>query len=157
MTLVSSSRWLAALFALGLGLAALNPVYAQDDDLLGGGDLLSGDGLSGELLGFCGLKRSNEEPGPIGDHEAGWRLREDAWGKGYAKEAAIATLKVGFEQFDAPHILALTVFQNRPSWGLMEKLGMERRKDLDYKGTMFGEEDIIVYSITHQQWLAHNA
>ena len=114
-----------------------------------------GGHLSGELLGFCGLKRSNEEPGPIGDHEAGWRLRQDAWGHGYAKEAAFATLKVGFERFGAPHILALTVIANKGSWGLMERLGMERRKDLDYKGTMFGDENIIVYSITREQWRAN--
>ena len=46
----------------------------------------------GEILGFCGLKRANA-PGAdaiAGEFEIGWRLREDAWGQGYAKEAAIA-------------------------------------------------------------------
>src|SRR4051794_26607427 len=45
------------------------------------------------ILGFCGLKRVNA-PGARfqGEVEIGWRLREDAWGQGYAKEAAIASL-----------------------------------------------------------------
>ena len=44
----------------------------------------------GAILGFCGLKRSNQQGGPIGMMEVGWRLREDAWGQGYAREAATA-------------------------------------------------------------------
>jgi len=115
-----------------------------------------GGHLSGEILGFCGLKRASEEGGPQGDHEVGWRLREDAWGHGYAKEAAQASLKVGFEQFDAPHILALTVEENVPSWGLMKRLGMSRRIDLDFESTFFGTESIIAYSITREQWEALN-
>src|SRR5690349_23783888 len=44
----------------------------------------------GEVLGFCGLKLADQDGGPIeGLHEVGWRLREDVWGQGYAKEAAI--------------------------------------------------------------------
>ncbi len=50
------------------------------------------DRSSGEILGFCGLKRVNS-PGAAmeltGMPEIGWRLRESAWGKGIAKEAAI--------------------------------------------------------------------
>lgn len=106
----------------------------------------------GAILGFCGLKCCNDKDGPFGDVEAGWRLREDAWGKGYAREAASATLKVGFEQFGAPHIIALTVQENTPSWGLMKRLGMQRREDLDFESTAFGTESVIVYSITRKQW-----
>ena len=113
-----------------------------------------GGHLAGELLGFCGLKRCNEEAGPLGDFEIGWRLREDAWGRGYAKEAALASLRIGFERFDAPHIIALTVIENAPSWGLMKALGMERRADLDFESTVFGPEAVIVYAITRDQWAA---
>ncbi len=111
-----------------------------------------GGHLAGEIVGFCGLKRSNQAGGPIGEHEIGWRLREDAWGKGYAKEAATASLQLGFERFDAPHIIALTVQQNTPSWGLMERLSMQRRADLDFHNDEFGVDTIIVYSITRDQW-----
>ncbi len=115
-----------------------------------------GGHLSGEILGFCGLKRCNEENGPIGDMEAGWRLREDAWGHAYAKEAAIASLDLAFTRFDAPHVIALTVEENAPSWGLMKKLGMKRRSDMDFPDHVSWAkgETIIVYLITRAEWEA---
>lgn len=113
-----------------------------------------GGHLSGELLGFCGLKRANQEGAPIGDFEIGWRLREDAWGKGYARESAAASLRAAFEQFAAPHVIALTVIENTASWGLMERLGMRRRPDLDFFSTDFDPagENVIVYSIARDEW-----
>lgn len=108
------------------------------------------------LLGFCGLKRSNQPGGPQGMMEVGWRLREDAWGKGYAKEAATASLALAFDHFGADEVIALTVQGNTGSWGLMRRLGMERRADLDFDSTGFGSEDprIIAYGITRDQWRA---
>lgn len=110
--------------------------------------------LSGELLGFCGLKRANQKGGPIGDFEIGWRLREDAWGRGYAREAAQTAMRIGFETFDAPHIIALTVERNLASWGLMVRLGMKRRPDLDFASEDFDPESglIIAYSISRDEW-----
>ena len=83
-------------------------------------------------------------------------MREDAWGFGYAREAAEAALTVGFETFGAPHVIALTVEGNSASWGLMRRLGMRRRPDLDFPSTEFDPEDgtIIAYSITHDEWAA---
>lgn len=113
-----------------------------------------GGALAGEWLGFCGLKRSNIAGGPIGDMEIGWRLREDAWGAGYAREAAEESLRIGFEEWDAPHILALTVEGNTASWGLMRRLGMQPRTDLDFASSEFDAESgmIIVYAITRREW-----
>lgn len=115
-----------------------------------------GGPLAGELLGFCGLKRANQPGGPIGDFEIGWRLREDAWGRGYAREAALAALRAAFETFAAPHVIALTVEGNSASWGLMRRLGMERRPDLDFWSSDFEREGgtIIAYSMTRDQWAA---
>ena len=111
----------------------------------------------GELLGFCGLKRVNA-PGTdmTGQYEVGWRFRENAWGKGYAKEAALAALDLAFGRFAAPHVVALTVAGNRGSWGLMERLDMTRRKDLDFIDPRFGEElnPTIVYRIDAEDWPA---
>ena len=109
----------------------------------------------GELLGFCGLKRVNSEGAHnIGDMEIGWRLREDAWGQGIAKEAAIASLDLAFGRFAAPHVVAFTVAGNVGSWGLMERLGMTRRADLDYHDPRFGPElnPTITYSIDAGDW-----
>lgn len=113
-----------------------------------------------ELLGFCGLKRVNS-PGATcaGEFEIGWRLREDAWGQGFAKEAAIASLDLAFGRFGAPHVNALTVPGNQSSQGLMKRLGMSRRQDLDFEDERFGPDlnPTIVYRIEASEWAAARA
>lgn len=109
-----------------------------------------------ELLGFCGLKRVNS-PGAdhlAGQFEIGWRLRESAWGQGYAKEAAIAALDLAFDRFEAPHAVALTIGANIESQGLMKRLGMSRRADLDFVDARFGPDmnPAIVYRIDREEW-----
>ena len=111
----------------------------------------------GELLGFCGIKRVNAEGTDlVGQFEIGWRLRESAWGQGYAKEAAIASLDLAFVKFDAPHVVALTIGPNLESQGLMKRLGMKRRPELDFDDPRFGPElnPTIVYSIDAADWPA---
>jgi len=103
----------------------------------------------GELLGFCGIKLADTAGSPIeGAYEIGWRLREDAWGQGYAREAAIASLDFAFESLGADRVVAITFPGNLPSWGLMERLGMTRRPELDYDDERFGDlNPTIVYDI----------
>ena len=109
----------------------------------------------GELLGFCGLKVADDPGTRIeGLHEVGWRLREDAWGHGYAKEAAIASLDFAFGQAGADQVVALTVDGNAPSWGLMERLGMTRRPEFDYEGPDWAETPVIVYLVRKDEWQA---
>jgi RimJ/RimL family protein N-acetyltransferase len=114
------------------------------------------DRESGDILGFCGLKRVNS-PGAgelTGTPEIGWRLRESAWGQGIAKEAAIASLDLGFGSFRYERIIAMTIPPNRDSSGLMERLGMRRRQDLDFTDERFGPEvnPQIVYEISATEW-----
>ena len=107
------------------------------------------------LLGFCGLKRVNSPGAPNpGDFEVGWRLREDVWGQGFAKEAAIASLDLAFGKFGAPHVVALTVHGNETSQGLMKRLGMTRRPDMDFEDDRWGPEmnPTIVYRIEAGEW-----
>ena len=91
--------------------------------------------------------------------EVGWRLRKDAWGQGYAREAAAASLDIAFDEHDADEVIALTVARNRASWGLMERLGMTRREDLDFPNDEFDPDDptIIVYSLRPDEWQARKA
>jgi RimJ/RimL family protein N-acetyltransferase len=116
-----------------------------------------------EILGFCGLKRANAPGGEAiaGEVEIGWRLREDAWGQGYAKEAAIASLDLAFGRFAAPQVVALTAEQNVVSQGLMKRLGMRRRTDLDYVDTRFPPESDfnphVVFSMAAADWPAARA
>ena len=107
------------------------------------------------LLGFCGLKIADDAGSPVeGELEIGWRLREDVWGRGFAREAATASLDFAFAKLRAPQVVALTVTGNAPSWGLMERLGMVRRPELDYEGPAWAEGSVIVYSIASEQWRA---
>jgi len=108
-----------------------------------------------ELLGFCGLKISDDEGSPVeGELEIAWRLREDSWGKGYAREAATAALDFAFARLGAARVVAITVEENRASWGLMERLGMSRRPDLDYDGVEWAEGAVIVYEMRREAWRA---
>ena len=85
-----------------------------------------------QFLGFCGLKLVTF-PCPIeGEVEIGWRLAHAHWGQGFAKEAAQACLDHGFGVLSLPRITSFTVARNTRSWGLMERLGMERCEDLDF-------------------------
>jgi RimJ/RimL family protein N-acetyltransferase len=110
----------------------------------------------GALLGFCGLKIGDGDANPAkGEYEVGWRLREDAWGQGYAKEAAIASLDHAFDALGASQVVALTFVQNSASWGLMERLGMRRRPELDHDDPRFPElNPTIVYAIAREEWRA---
>ena len=92
----------------------------------------------GAMLGFCGLRRGGHAGTAVPDElEIGWRLRREAWGKGYAREAALASLDWGWAHRDAPRIAAWTVTANAASWGLMERIGMVRRPELDFDHPRF--------------------
>jgi RimJ/RimL family protein N-acetyltransferase len=84
------------------------------------------------LLGFCGVKVGNTPP-IENEIEIGWRLREDAWGQGYAREAATATLDWAWRNLSCNRVVAITAEGNRRSWGLMERLGMRRLNDMDFE------------------------
>jgi RimJ/RimL family protein N-acetyltransferase len=104
------------------------------------------------------LKRVNA-PGAgdlTGTPEIGWRLRESAWGRGIAKEAAIASIDLGFTRFGYDRIIAMTIPPNLESQGLMKRLGMHRREDLDFIDERFGPEvnPQIVFDLTADDWPA---
>ncbi len=86
-------------------------------------------------------------------------MREDAWGQGYAKEAAIASLDLAFDRFGAPHVVALTIPANEASQGLMRRLGMTRREDMDFESAdvLEGMGPVVVYCIDAADWPAARA
>jgi RimJ/RimL family protein N-acetyltransferase len=114
-----------------------------------------------EILGFCGIKRVNAPDAGelIEKHEIGWRLKSEVWGKGLAKEAAIASLDLAFGRLAAPFVIATTIPSNLPSQGLMKRLGMTRREELEYVDSRFGPEmnPTIVYLIDATGWPAARA
>lgn len=115
---------------------------------------------TGEIVGQCGLKRvTNELARNVGDHEIGWLVREDRWRRGFAHEAMLAVLDWTFGPIGAPFVVALTSGSNVASWRLMEKIGMERRRDLDFADPAFPPEDnpTIQYSLDAGAWRARRA
>lgn len=84
------------------------------------------------LLGFCGVQRGPADTPIEGGIEIGWRLAHHAWGQGYAREAAEASLAWAWANTDAPRVFAITTPANTQSWGLMLRLGMTRVVDGDF-------------------------
>lgn len=73
----------------------------------------------GRLIGRAGLHRL-----PEGYVEAGWVFARDAWGAGYATEAARASVDYGFNAVRLPHIYALINPANSASIAVAYRLGM---------------------------------
>lgn len=112
---------------------------------------------TGEMVGYGGMKWVDNELAPnVGDHEIGWLIREDRWRRGYAHEAMRAVIDWAFETIGVPHLVAITSEANEASWRLMEKLGMRRRKDLDFEDPAYSERDnpAIQHSISRAEWEA---
>ena len=125
--------------------------FARD----GFGYMMMVDKTDGEIVGYAGLKRvDNPHAKNPGDFEMGWLVREDRWRRGYALEAARAVMDRAFTRHDAPLVCAMTADRNIASWKLMERLGMMRRRDLDFDDPDYPPEDnpTILYAITRQQW-----
>jgi RimJ/RimL family protein N-acetyltransferase len=87
---------------------------------------------SGQFLGYAGVMPSR--PGhPLGPHfEIGWRLARPAWGKGYATEAARASLRDAFERSGLTQVLAYTSADNARSQAVIARLKLRRAAELDY-------------------------
>jgi RimJ/RimL family protein N-acetyltransferase len=87
--------------------------------------------------------------------EVGWRLASWAWGKGYASEAAKESLRIGFEEYAISEIYSFTTESNALSEAVMKRIGMMRRKDLDFDHPntpgWWGQPHI-VYSIDRSTW-----
>lgn len=78
----------------------------------------------GQFIGFTGLSVPRFEAHFTPAVEIGWRLAVDAWGKGYAAEAARAALDYGFDKVDLDEIVSFTTTTNLRSQRLMRRLGM---------------------------------
>ena len=111
----------------------------------------------GTLVGKGGLSRIDTACAPDelrGAVQVGWTLRADSWGRGYAREAGQAALALAFERFALSCVYAQTSQRNTASWGLMERLGMTRRADLDYPDPDYPPEDnpTMVYQLEADDW-----
>lgn len=101
------------------------------------------DRVTGRFLGRAGLKYWRQ----FDETEAGWVLRRDAWGHGYATEAAQACLDWGFASLDLPCFTAMIHPENKASIRLAGRLGMSPlRRDV-----LLGDP-VVVFSLNRGDW-----
>ena len=92
-----------------------------------------------EFLGWCGLKYSAE----LNEIDLGYRFKKEGWGKGYATEAAYASIQYGLEKIGLQRIVARAEIDNIGSWKVLEKCGM----------TYIGDEEVDGYPVkTYEIW-----
>jgi RimJ/RimL family protein N-acetyltransferase len=103
----------------GYGLWAVEPI---------GGDV---------AVGWCGLNR----PSFRDDVELAWRLARDAWGHGYATDAARVAIGVAFGPLGLDEVVAFTTVDNLRSQAVMERLGMscDPADDFDHPNLADGD------------------
>jgi ribosomal-protein-alanine N-acetyltransferase len=93
---------------------------------------------TGRVIGSCGLKYLDN--GPL--IEVGYHLARSAWGKGYATEAAKASVRYGFDQLQLQRIVGVVDPLNFASQRVLEKSG------LTYQGMgHYYNHDVRVYAV----------
>jgi RimJ/RimL family protein N-acetyltransferase len=102
------------------------------------------------VIGSIAL-RIKDEPNATAD--IGYVLNRAYWGQGYMVEAARAVLDAAFRELGLHRVWATCDPRNRPSYRVMEKLGMRReahfRKDVMEKGEW---RDSYLYAILSEEW-----
>lgn len=73
-----------------------------------------------EFIGWCGLKFRPERM----ETDLGYRFKASSWDKGYATEAAFASIKYGFETLNIQRIVGRAEPGNIASIKVLEKCGM---------------------------------
>jgi ribosomal-protein-alanine N-acetyltransferase len=89
---------------------------------------------TGRFIGFTGLAVPRFEAHFTPAVEVGWRLARDAWGSGYASEAARAAVAFGFDELGLEQIVSFTAVGNLRSRAVMVRIGMthDPAEDFDH-------------------------
>lgn len=96
---------------------------------------------TGAFVGRVGLHFPEGWPG----REIGWALTRPHWGKGYALEAAAASLAFAFDTLGWPRAISLIDPRNHRSIRLAERLGERYERDVDVRG-----HRVALYSIERE-------
>lgn len=87
---------------------------------------------SGEFIGWSGLKYETTVR-DYAYYDIGYRFKEQFWGKGYAKESAIASLKYGFENLGLPKICGGAEVDNIASNKILKGIGLQYVETFDFE------------------------
>jgi RimJ/RimL family protein N-acetyltransferase len=107
---------------------------------------------AGAFIGWFGLV-----PTADGERELGYRMRQPAWGKGYATEASHALIAVAFTRLGAHRVWAQTMTINTRSRAVMERCGMRFVRTFvgEWEPKIEGSEHgDVEYELTKEEWEA---
>jgi RimJ/RimL family protein N-acetyltransferase len=109
---------------------------------------------SADFIGFTGLNPMPEGVPGAGDMEVGWRLARHAWHRGYATEAAVAALEVGFAEVGFDQIWSMTAVTNEPSQNVMRRLGMTMHERFEHPRIPVGNpvRPHVAYRLARADW-----
>ena len=109
---------------------------------------------TGELIGFIGLAFQDYESEFTPATDIGWRLKQNAWGKGYATEGAKKCLEFAFEKLQLKTVISVCTEQNTKSENVMKKIGMKKIGSFNHpKLKAYPDyESCICYEITKNAW-----
>lgn len=85
------------------------------------------DKETNRLLGHCGLNYVKD----LSEVEVLYAFGKHARGKGYATEAARASIEYGFKQMGLDSIIGLTKLTNTASMNVLQKIGLKYIKDIE--------------------------
>jgi ribosomal-protein-alanine N-acetyltransferase len=108
------------------------------------------------FVGFTGLNWATFDAEFNPSLEVGWRLTPSAWGKGYATEAGIESVRRGFEHVD--RITSFTAVSNVPSQRVMQRIGLRHELDFDHPRVPDGHavRPHVLYVADRQTWMPHS-
>lgn len=98
---------------------------------------------TGAFIGWCGLNLNVERAAV----DVGFRFFRDQWGQGYATEAALESLRLGFERFNVSKIVGRAMHDNAASHRVLIKLGMQPVHTLERD-----DQELVEYEITAHDW-----
>lgn len=114
-----------------------------------------------ELIGFVGLQYTSWPAHFTPAVEVGWRLGSQHWGRGYATEAANASLAYAFNECALSQIVSFTVPANVRSIRCMERIGLTRESQGDFAHpklpTSHPLSQHVLYKISAEDWNARNS
>lgn len=87
----------------------------------------------GRFIGFTGLAVPGFDAPFMPAVEIGWRLSRDAWGQGFATEAATAVLDLAFGELGMSEVVSFTTVGNARSRAVMVRLGMRHDPADDFE------------------------
>lgn len=87
---------------------------------------------SGDFIGFIGFNNADFRSFFTPCIEIVWRLKSEAWGKGFATEGAKRCLRFGFEDLGFSDIYSFTAVENTRSEMVMKRIGMIRIAEFDH-------------------------